>query len=106
VRVYDLIAGGLDSKQVAEAVTERGIDFEPAEEYLSTLRVKGASQVLIDALRAANPTPLSRSSIIHLFAAGTSDETLAAMVQRRGLDFAASDQDLDTLRIARAGTCS
>lgn len=102
-QVYDLIAGGLDSKRVAKAVTQRGINFEPTEEYLSTLRAKGASQVLVDTLRAANPTPLSRPAIIHLLAAGTSDETLATIVQRRGLDFAASDQDLDTLRIAGAG---
>ena len=103
VQVYDLIVGGLDSQRIAKAVSERGIDFEPTEDYLSTLRAKGATQQGIDALRAATPTPLSRPAIIHLLSTGMSDETLAAMIRRRGLDFTASNEDLDTFQIAGAG---
>lgn len=102
-QVDDLVAGGLDSQQIAKAVRERGLDFQATDEYLSTLRTKGATQALIDALRATTPTPLGKTAIVHLLAAGTSDEAITDMVKRRGLAFTASDQDLDTLRIAGAG---
>src|SRR5579863_1474823 len=103
VQVDDLVAGGLDSRQIVKAVQARGIDFKATDEYLSVLRKRGAAQTLIDALRAATPTPLSKIAVVRLLAGRTTDETLADMVKRRGLDFTASDQDLDTLRIAGAG---
>jgi hypothetical protein len=34
-------------------VKQRGIDFDPTEEYLATLRKAGAEPVLLDALHAA-----------------------------------------------------
>jgi TonB family protein len=102
-QVDDLMVGGLDSERISRAVNERGIDFEPTDEYLSSLRAKGATQALIDALQVGAPTPLKKSSIIHLLTTKTSDDALAAAVKRRGLDSALSEQDLDTLRIAGAG---
>lgn len=102
-QVDDLVASGLDSGTIAKAVSERGIDFEPTDRYLDILRSQGAMQVLIDALRAATPAAMSKAQLLHALAGGMPQDDLAAMVERRGLDFTPTPQDLDTLRIAGAG---
>jgi formylglycine-generating enzyme required for sulfatase activity len=58
-QVMSLVKGSVPSARVAELVRENGIDFEPTEEYLRTLRSAGAGQSLIDALRgmSANKPP-------------------------------------------------
>jgi sulfatase modifying factor 1 len=57
--VISLVKGSVPSARVADLVRERGIDFEPTEDYFHALRSAGAEQVLIDALRAtsANKPP-------------------------------------------------
>jgi len=101
-QVDDLIASGLDSERIAKAVQERGVDFDPTDQYLETVRSRGGKQVLLDALRAANSIPLSKSELLRLLTAGKSSESLQAMVERRGINFKATDEDLDTLRIGGA----
>jgi tetratricopeptide (TPR) repeat protein len=54
-QVLGLVKGSVPSARVADLVGERGIDFEPTEEYLSTLQSAGAEVILLDALRAARP---------------------------------------------------
>ena len=102
-QVDDLVASGLDSGTIAKVVSERGIDFEPTDRYLDILRSQGAMQVLIDALRSATPAPMSKAQLLHTLAGGMPQDDLAAMVERRGIDFKPTPQDLDTLRIAGAG---
>ena len=101
-QIEDLVASGLDSQRIVNAVQRRGIDFTPSDQYLETLGKKGANQALLDALRAAKPTPLSKSELVHLLAVDKTSQSVQAMVERRGIDFKPTDEDLDTLRIAGA----
>ena len=101
-QVDDLVVSGLDSESLAKVVHERGIDFQPSDRYLDTLRSEGAMQTLIDALRSATPNPLSKAQLLKSLASGTPQEDLVGMVERRGVDFKPSSDDIDTLRIAGA----
>ena len=49
--VQDLLAAGADSERVAKLVEQRGINFDPTDEYLETLRKAGAKEALLKALR-------------------------------------------------------
>ena len=53
IQVLALLAGGVPSPRVAMLVNERGISFEPTEDYLTTLKNVGADDVLLRAVRAA-----------------------------------------------------
>jgi TonB family protein len=101
-QVNDLVASGLDSESLAKVVHERGIDFQPTDRYLDTLRSQGAMQTLIDALRTATPDPLSKAQLLKSLAGGTPQDDLVSMVERRGVDFKPTSEDVDTLRIAGA----
>jgi TonB family protein len=48
-----LVRAGVETGQVVKMVEERGIDFDPTDSYLQTLRDAGASDDLLKALRAA-----------------------------------------------------
>ena len=56
IQVLALLAGGVPSPRVAMLVNERGISFEPNEDYLATLKNVGADDVLLRAVRAAKRT--------------------------------------------------
>lgn len=101
--VDDLVLTKSDSQRVAKVLQERGVDFQPSETYLESLRSKGVKPEVLDALQTAAPDPLSKSAIVRLLKNGTSDRALAAAVQRRGLSFRPSDDDLDDIRIAGGG---
>jgi hypothetical protein len=49
-----LVAGGLPSERVTVLVKQRGIDFLAEEDYLDTLRLAGADDTLIAAVREAS----------------------------------------------------
>jgi formylglycine-generating enzyme required for sulfatase activity len=51
--VLQLVVGGVASQRAAALVKQRGIDFMPDEEYLETMRVAGAEEALLAALRTA-----------------------------------------------------
>ncbi len=51
--LQELLAGGVESDRVAKMVEERGIAFEPTDDFLQTLRAAGAKNILLEALRAA-----------------------------------------------------
>lgn len=59
VQMLALLAGGVPTQRVVELVEERGIDFEPTEDYLKILQGAGADDALLNALRQARrvPTP-------------------------------------------------
>ena len=50
-----LLAGGVPSHRVAILVKERGIDFEPTDDYLNRVRLRGGDEELISTLRNAKP---------------------------------------------------
>jgi TonB family protein len=101
-QVDDLVESGLDNESIAKVVEERGIDFVPSTAYLEALRAKGAMQALLDTLRAASPSPLSKALLLHSLVSGMPGDRLTALVARDGIDFKPTSEDLDTLRIAGA----
>lgn len=55
-QILKLVQNYVPSTRLADLVKQRGIDFEPSADYLSTLQKAGAEPVLLEALRAANTT--------------------------------------------------
>jgi hypothetical protein len=53
VRVVTLLAGGAQSQSVAMLVKQRGIDFDPQDDYLQQVRSAGGDDALITALKSA-----------------------------------------------------
>jgi hypothetical protein len=51
VQVFALLAGGVPSHRVTMLVQERGIDFEPTDDYLQEVRLAGGEDELIGALK-------------------------------------------------------
>ena len=56
VQVFALLAGGVPSHRVTMLVQERGIDFEPTDDYLQEVRLAGGEDELISALKGAKVT--------------------------------------------------
>jgi formylglycine-generating enzyme required for sulfatase activity len=59
-QVGQLVAGGVPSQRAAALVRRRGIDFPADEEYLRTLRVAGADDELIAAMREASAAAVGK----------------------------------------------
>ena len=51
--ILQMVKNSLPSDQIADLVKESGIDFEPTDGYLETLRRAGAKEILIEAIRQA-----------------------------------------------------
>ncbi len=101
-QIMDLVKAGMDNTQLAKMVRERGIDFEPTDDDLQALRKAGGQDVLITALHAAKPQPLTQDQMLHLVAGGLPSERVTVLVKQRGIDFLAEEDYLDTLRLAGA----
>ena len=101
-QVRDLVQAGMDSAQLAKKVEQVGIDFEPTDDYLQSLRGDGAQEVLIQALRNASPKPLSRQKVLAMAVGGMPGQRAAEMVKRLGLDFEVTNLFLQTLQLAGA----
>ncbi len=56
VQVFALLAGQVPSHRVTMLVQERGIDFEPTDDYLQQVRLAGGEDELIRALKSAKVT--------------------------------------------------
>jgi tetratricopeptide (TPR) repeat protein len=56
VQVFALLAGGVSSHRVSILVQERGIDFEPTDDYLQEVRLAGGEDELVGALKVAKVT--------------------------------------------------
>ncbi len=56
VQVFGLLAGQVPSHRVTMLVQERGIDFEPTDDYLQEVRLAGGEDELISALKTAEVT--------------------------------------------------
>jgi hypothetical protein len=56
VQVFALLAGQVPSHRVTMLVQERGIDFEPTDDYLQEVRLAGGEDELISALKGARVT--------------------------------------------------
>jgi len=56
VQVFALLVGQVPSHRVTMLVQERGIDFEPTDDYLQEVRLAGGEGELISALKSAKVT--------------------------------------------------
>jgi tetratricopeptide (TPR) repeat protein len=56
VQVFALLVGQVPSHRVTMLVEERGIDFEPTDDYLQEVRLAGGEDELISALKTAKVT--------------------------------------------------
>jgi hypothetical protein len=56
VQVLVLLAGQVPSHRVVMLVQQRGLDFEPNEDYLADVRLAGGEDGLISALKSAKMT--------------------------------------------------
>ena len=63
-QVLQLVVAGVASQRAATLVKQRGIDFVPGEEDLSTLRVAGADETLIAALHAAGESVTAEVTVL------------------------------------------
>jgi len=60
VQVFALLVGQVPSPRVTMLVQERGIDFEPTDDYLQEVRLAGGEDELISALKSAKVTKPER----------------------------------------------
>jgi tetratricopeptide (TPR) repeat protein len=56
VQVFALLVGQVPSHRVSMLVEERGIDFEPTDDYLQEVRLAGGEDELVTALKGAKVT--------------------------------------------------
>jgi sulfatase modifying factor 1 len=99
-QVMDLVKAGMDSAELAEKVKQAGIDFDLTDDYLQDLRKAGAQDVLIQALRAARPKPLTREGVLVLVTGKVPSERVVMLVKQHGIDFVPDEDYLETLRVA------
>jgi formylglycine-generating enzyme required for sulfatase activity len=99
-QVLDLVKFGMDGAELAKRIKASGIDFEPTDDYLETLRKAGAQDLVIHALREARPRPLTRDQVGGLVAGGVSSQRAVMLVRQNGIDFVADERYLQTLRLA------
>ncbi len=97
-----MLAEDVPSENIVRTVQERGIDFQPTQDYLEGLRSQGAKDVLIDALRAAVPRPFSKDELLQQLTARVDQDWIAQKVRQRGIDFEPGNENLQALRRAGA----
>jgi formylglycine-generating enzyme required for sulfatase activity len=99
-QVMNLVKYGMSGPDLAEKIKKLGIDFDPTDDYIQALRNAGAQDVVIQALGAARPKPLTQDQVGKLVAGGVPSERAAMLVKQRGIDFLADEEYLNTLRLA------
>jgi len=97
-----MLAEDIPSENIVRTVEERGIDFQPTQDYLEGLRSQGANDVLIDALRAAVPRPFSKDELLQQLTARMDQDWIAQKVRERAIDFEPGNENLQALRRAGA----
>ena len=103
-QVMRLVKFGMDGTEVAKRIKERGVDFEPTDDGLETLRKAGAQEPVIQAIREVKPKPLTREQVGKLVAGGVPSQRAVMLVKQHGIDFVADERYLQTLRVAGATT--
>jgi tetratricopeptide (TPR) repeat protein len=103
-----MVRDGFGDESGAKLIEQRGIDFAPSEDFYQTLKAAGASEVFLNALRAAKPPepvsakkPLNQVQVFALLAGGVSSHRVTMLVQERGIDFEPTDDYLQEVRLAR-----
>jgi formylglycine-generating enzyme required for sulfatase activity len=101
-QIIELLKAKMESADLAKAIQERGIDFEPTADDIVTLREAGAQDALLKVVRAAKPRPLTRDRVLQLVVAGVPSPRAVMYIQQRGMDFVPDDEFISTLRVAGA----
>ena len=99
-QILDMVKAGLGNGAGAKLVTQRGIDFMPSQKFLKHLKSAGAKDSFLKALRSNKP--LTKTQINEMVRAGVGDDSGAQMVTQRGLDFAPTEDYIQTLKPAWA----
>ncbi|MCC6365934.1 MAG: hypothetical protein IT165_20655 [Bryobacterales bacterium] len=111
--------GGLAQSELESFVKQRGVDFKLASQDEAELRKAGASQGLLDAVKASyrapahaptpastakqkNVHPLSKTGIMTLLQVGTPSSRIAELVVQRGIGFQLIPQIASELESAGA----
>jgi protein TonB len=97
-----LVAGDAPSENIVRIVQERGIDFQPTNEYLEGLRLQGAKDVLIAALRTSAVRPFSKYELVQQLRTHADQAWVAQKLQLRAIDFEPDTKTLQSLRNAGA----
>jgi len=111
-QVLALVRNQMADEAGAKIVQQRGVNFEPSEDFLSSLKKGGASDEFLQSLRAAHQPKsaggqdsqktLSQVQILALLAGDVPSSRVAMLVGERGIDFLPTDEYLKTLEGAGA----
>ena len=87
VQVFALLVGQVPSHRVTMLVQERGIDFDPTDNYLQEVRLAGGEDELISALKSAKVTkPAMVDPAARARQESVSTEYVSEAIQYRSLD--------------------
>lgn len=95
-QILDMVKAGLGNDAGAKLVTQRGIAFEPSRVFLLRLKAAGAKAGFLKALHSNKP--LTQQQVNEMVRAGVGDDSGAQMVKQRGLDFAPTEEYLQTVK--------
>ena len=98
--ILDMVKAGLGNDQGAQMVLKRGIDFEPTAKFIKRLKSEGAKDPFLKSLRANEP--FTQDEVSHMVKAGLGDDSGAAAITQRGLNFTPNEDYLDSLKQAGA----
>jgi len=88
-QVLGLVRNQLGDEGGAKLIEQRGIDFEPTEDFIKSLQAASASEVFVQALRAARRVapagaggkkPLDQIQVVALLAGGVPSPRVAMLV--------------------------
>ena len=106
-QVVSMVRDGFGDESGAKLIEQRGIDFAPSEDFYQTLKAAGASEAFLKALRAAKPPepasakkPLNQMQVFALLVGQVPSHRVTMLVQERGIDFDATDDYLQEVRLA------
>ena len=108
-QVQGLVRDGIGDENGARLITQRGIDFQPTEDFLQSLQAAGANPAFLQALRAAKAPqgaaggaakPLTQVQVISLVSGEVPTHRVAMLVQDRGIDFDPTTEYFQELRAA------
>lgn len=101
-QVMGLAKAGMETSDLVKLIREHGIDFDPSDDYLRDLRLAGAQEPVVLALRAVRPRQLSKEQVLQLVTSHIPNERTAELVKEHGIDFSPDDQYIEMLRLAGA----
>lgn len=107
-QVVNLVKNQFGDKSGARAIKQRGIDFEPTDDFIESLKDAGADSDFIEALQEAKHAtkpaakkPLTQTQILALLTGSVPSHRVSMLVADRGIDFEPKDDFLG--EVSRGG---